>query len=165
MQLPGITSGITGLIGGSEHAGGGLGQEMKLALPLGGGSGGAVDFGGKAGTDMASLLSNKTTEPAEGEKKGGLAGIAAKLSDATSLIPGISNPLKEAGKSDGSLGGMLKGLVQGGFETAKNSVTGILKGAMQGEVSLPMMAKNALTENYKNNEQTPAVAKTIANLV
>ncbi|TDV60102.1 hypothetical protein [Pseudomonas sp. LP_7_YM] len=162
MKLPGISG--AGITGGAGHADSEIAHKKPTALPSGIASS-LVNFGGQPGTDLSSLLGKKSTEEGSGEKKGGLAGIASKLGDATALIPGLSNALKGAGNSDGSIGGMLSGAVSGSLETAENSVKGIAKGVMQGEVNPALMAKNALAENYQKNEQTPEAAKALAGMV
>lgn len=140
-----------------------LGTEKQLASSST--SSGLIEYSTKEGTDLSSLFMDKPGESATGDQKRGLPGIASKLSDATSLIPGLSNTLKGVANSDGSLGGMLKGMIGGGVETVKNSVQGIVEGAMNGEINPAMMAKNAVAKNYENNEQTPEAARTLAKLV
>jgi hypothetical protein len=160
MKIPGITSGSTGVLGNIDHA------NIKAELPVHStpGDGDSITFKGKPGTDLSTLFNKSADKPAGDDGKGSLTGTAAKLSDATALVPGLSNALKGVGESDGSAGGVLKGVAEGSLETAKNSTKGIVKGALHGEVSMPMMLKNALAENYKQNDQTPQFAKTLAKL-
>ncbi len=163
MQLPNITTGNTAFKGNIDHDKRDIEQGKQQNSPSAG-VGGGIEFSDKPGTDVSTLFSNNAGASGGGAKQGGLTGIASQLSDATALIPGLSNVLKGIGNSDGSLGGMLGGAVGGAAQTAKQSVEGIAKGVLNGEVSMAAMGTNALLNNYEKNEQTPALVKTLAGL-
>jgi hypothetical protein len=176
MQIPQIISGGPGFTGdGPADAAGIAGNKhnpTQLPSESMGDGNKSISFGspstdtisGGPGNDIASLLNGKAGDASAGAEKSGVTGTLLKLSDATALVPGLSNAFKGAGNSDGSLGGMIKGLFTGSLDTAKTSVEGIAKGALQGEVSPTMMAKNAVAENYEQNSQTPDMARKLASM-
>lgn len=89
-------------------------------------------FGGGASTHSAGNSAGTQTRDAhvaeKGADKNGLASAAGEVGKALWMVPGLSNVATGIGESDGSVGGMIKGGLEGGVHTAKAAAEGMIGG-------------------------------------
>lgn len=134
------------LIGALLHPFSGGGSEQP--------AGGHVAAGGDAGRTQA----KNAHEPDKDADKGGVASAAGQAGKALWAIPGASNVLTGIGDSDGSVGGMLKGGIEGGLHTAKGAAEGLIGGRGNPAAMLAGAYAGALSETKAAPEEVRKVA-------
>ncbi|HEX8590211.1 hypothetical protein [Pseudomonas sp.] len=103
----------------------------------------------------------QTNDAHVAEKGSGLTSAAGEAGKALWMIPGASNVLTGIGESDGSVGEMIKGGVEGGVDIAKGAAEGLLSGRGNPAAMLAGAYAGALSETKAAPESVRNVAGAI----
>ncbi|UZJ59166.1 hypothetical protein OKW98_21795 [Pseudomonas sp. KU26590] len=119
-------------------------------------------FGGGASAHSAGDSAQGQTKDAnvaeKGADKNSLTSVAGAVGKAMWMVPGLSNVATGIGESDGSVGGMIKGGVEGAVNTAKGAAEGMIGGRGNPAAMLAGGYAGALSETKAAPEQVRNVA-------
>ncbi len=101
---------------------------------------------------------NDTHVKANGSNKDNLPWAAGEAGKALWMVPGLSNVLTGIGDSDGTVGGMIKGGVEGAIDTAEGALSGIAAGRGNPAAMLAGAYAGALSETKAAPEEVRQVA-------
>ncbi|WP_236275242.1 hypothetical protein [Pseudomonas congelans] len=94
----------------------------------------------------------------DGSNRDNLPWAAGEAGKALWMVPGVSNVLTGIGDSDGSVGGMIKGGVEGAANTAKGALEGIVGSGGNPAAMLVGAYTGALSETKAAPEEVRTVA-------
>lgn len=122
-------------------------------------------FGGGASAHSAGDSARSQTRDAHVDEKGadknGLASAAGEVGKAMWMVPGLSGVATGIGESDGSVGGILEGGVEGGLHIAEGGAKGLIGGGGNPVAMAAGAYAGALSETKAAPEEVRTVAGTL----